>query len=356
MGLTFLLTWLIGGLMIFFIVVLDRGTFNVRYSSFVTPSLYALLGIAIGSLSKIHRMLMIAGLVFYGIGAVPAVYADLYDERFAREDMGAVTRWLDQTTREGDVILVDQKYPFGFYYSRYVTKEGETPIGHEAAPAYYLFVDINTIDQRLSALAGEAERVFWIQWFESDTDPRRSVPFLLDQTGTRAGEEEFRGYEIDWWELTPPNRFTLASNLTSINYRFPPALQTIAVALPESIPAGEEVPVTIRWARLDHNAIDRPLKARMALYQIGGSKILGQNDRRILNDRHRMPSEWALADQPLNVYALPTSADLEVGLYEVRLLVYDAETLEPLSYLDKAGNPAGVEVVLAQIQVTESTK
>jgi hypothetical protein len=30
----------------------------------------------------------------------------------------------------------------------------------------------------------------------------------------------------------------------------------------------------------------------------------------------------------------------------VRLLVYDAETLEPLSFLDQAGNPQGIEPVL----------
>ena len=34
---------------------------------------------------------------------------------------------------------------------------------------------------------------------------------------------------------------------------------------------------------------------------------------------------------------------LAQGEYAVRLLVYDAETLEPLSLLDAAGSPAGIE-------------
>ena len=46
-ALSFLLVWLLGGLALYFIAVLDRGAFNVRYSSFVTPALYALLAVAL---------------------------------------------------------------------------------------------------------------------------------------------------------------------------------------------------------------------------------------------------------------------------------------------------------------------
>ena len=40
---------------------------------------------------------------------------------------------------------------------------------------------------------------------------------------------------------------------------------------------------------------DRSLKARVALYDDAGNR-LGQDDRRLLNDRHLAPSQWGEAD------------------------------------------------------------
>mgnify|MGYP006866445166 CR=1 FL=1 len=61
--LSFLLMWLIGGLALYYIAVIDRGAFNVRYSSFITPALYALLGIALAGLGRIWRPLTAVGLL-----------------------------------------------------------------------------------------------------------------------------------------------------------------------------------------------------------------------------------------------------------------------------------------------------
>ena len=69
------------------------------------------------------------------------------------------------------------------------------------------------------------------------------------------------------------------------------------------------------------------------------------------NDRHLMPAEWGPTDQPLNVYLLPTPAELPDGRYELRLLVYDAETLEPLTLVGEAGNPAGQEATLGMVEI-----
>jgi hypothetical protein len=290
------------------------------------------------------------------IGLAPAVRADLYDARFAREDISGVTEWLRATVQPGDVVFVDQKYPFGFYYGRYAIPAEATPAGPEAAPARYLFVDINTIDQRLNQWAGDARRVFWVQWFESDTDPRRAVSFLLDKAGERAGEQWFQGYSVDWWTLPPPNRFELAPNLQPISFQFGPAVHAIAASAPAEAPApaedspGQDLPVVIRWQRSPGGVVDRPLKARVALYDAAGGRI-AQNDQRILNDRHLLPAEWGQADTPLNVYMLEVPAGQAPGAYDVRLLVYDADTLEALPLLDAAGNPAGVEATVATVQL-----
>ncbi len=346
----FLVFWLLGGLSLYYIAVLDRGAFNVRYSSFVTPALYVLMGLALARLGRLWRPLWPAVLLVLGVGLAAGVHGDLYDPRFAREDIRGVTAWLRETVQPGDVVFVDQKYPFGFYYGRYAIDPEVEPQGPEAAPARYLFVDINTVDQRLNRWAGDAERVFWVQWFESDTDPRRAVAFLLDKEGERAGEKWFQGYSIDWWRLTPPNHFELAPNLEPLQLRFSAAVETEAVSLPtRPLAPGDKIPVVLRWRRVPDGTVDRPLKARVALYDGEGAR-LAQNDQRLLNDRHLLPAEWAFTDRPLNVYMLEPP-EIPPGRYELRLLVYDAETLEPLSLVDGAGNPLGLEGLLGVVTV-----
>lgn len=352
--LAFLCVWLLGGLALYYIAVLDRGAFNPRYSSFVTPALYALLGMAVAEWHRLRRPLGWLGASVLVVGLALFARADLVDVRSAREDVSGLTEWLRQETGAGDVILVDQKYPFGFYYERYAIEPDETPVGAEDAPARYLFVDINTVDQRLADWAGAAQRVFWVRWFESDTDPRHAVTFLLDGAGERAGEKSFRGYTVDWWTLSPPNEFDLTSGLQPATHIFPPAVETVEIALPAApLAPGDDLPVVIRWKRVTQGRTDRPLKARVALYEPGGSSIRAQNDRPLLNDRHLLPAEWSTEDRPLNVYTLPLPADLAPGTYEVRVLIYDADTLEPLTYVDLAGNPAGIEAVLGTVQVGE---
>lgn len=349
--LSFLLVWLIGGLALYYVAVVDRGAFNVRYASFITPALYALLGVALAGWSLLARPLGIVALV--GVLALwpQALRADLFDPAFAREDIRGTTAWLRGEVQPGDLILVDQKYPFGFYYDRYAIEPDATPEGGEAAPARYLFVDINTIDQRLNAWAGDAQRVFWVRWFESDTDPRRAVTFLLDQAGERQGEQSFQGYSIDWWQLDPPNDFVLAPNLTPVVHGFPPAVQTVEASIPDQpVAQGGYVPVVVRWQRVPGGTVDRPLKARVALYAPDGARI-AQRDERLLNDRHLLPAEWDQADRPLNVYLLDVPQEAAPGDYTIGLLVYDADTLEPLGAVDAAGNPNGIEPSLGTVEI-----
>ncbi|MFN3331960.1 MAG: hypothetical protein ACK47M_05565, partial [Caldilinea sp.] len=106
---SFILTWLFGGLALYYIAVLDRNAFNVRYASFVTPALYTMLAVGLAGFGRWWRplpYLLTAGLA---IGLTVAAYADLYDRRFDREHIAAATEWLRANTASGDVIFVDQR-------------------------------------------------------------------------------------------------------------------------------------------------------------------------------------------------------------------------------------------------------
>ena len=353
----FLAWWLVGGLALYFVAVLDRNAFNVRYASFVTPALYALIGIGFAGWqyllpgpAPVRRAAPAFWLAVALLGLAPAVQADLYDDRFDREDIAGVTAWLRASTGPGDVIFVDQKYPFGFYYRPYTTDSAvDLPAGGPP-PARYLFVDINTLDEQLNRWAGEAQRIFWVRWFESDTDPRSAVPFLLDKYGQLQGEQAYQGYLIQWWAMAPPTGFALAEGMASRRIAFGPAVETGEIGVPDAIRPNGALPVAIRWQRTGETPIDAPLKARVALYDEAGNRV-AQDDERLLNDRHLAPAQWSNAESALNVYLVPAPPDLPAGVYSVRLLVYrDNETLAPLDFLDDAGNPAGQEVEIGVIQ------
>jgi hypothetical protein len=351
-ALSLLVVWLLGGLAFYYIAVLDRGAFNIRYSSFVTPALYVLVGVGLAGWSRWRRWLPVAGVVLLLLGTTAAARADLTDSQFYREDTAGVAAWLREQAGPDDVIFVDQKYPFGFYYQRYAIDPDVIAVGPEAAPARYLFVDINTIDRQLNQWARDARRVYWVQWFESDTDPREAVSFLLDKYGRHLGEEWFQGYRVNWWQLQPPTEFHLAESMTPVAHRWRNGLESVEISLPEqAMKRGEPVPVVVRWRRTAGD-VTRPLKARVALYDQSDAR-LAQDDRRVLNDRHLMPSEWGPDDHPLNVYLMRPPEDLPAGEYEVRLLVYDAETLEPVELVDEAGNPAGFEPAIGFVRIGE---
>jgi mannosyltransferase len=355
-ALLFTLAWLIGGLALYYLAVLDRSAFNVRYASFVTPALYTLIAVGLMGYARWWRPAPALLALALAIGLAQGAHADLYDTRFDREHIAELTQWLRETTTPDDVIFVDQKYPFGFYYQPYaIDAEEPWPVSN-VAPARYLFVDINAIDQRLTEWAGHARRVFWVQWFESDTDPRRSVPFLLNKYGRHAGERWFQGYAVDWWELTPPTRFELAPHMEPLSLQFEQAVQTVAASLPSTpLCPGDPLPVALRWRRMPDGTIARPLKARIALYDKADNR-LAQADERILNDRHLAPAYWSMEDEPLGVYLFTIPEDLAPGQYTLRLLVYDAEDLNPLTWIDEAGNPAGVEPELTTVEICERSK
>ncbi|MEZ4621265.1 MAG: hypothetical protein R2867_37980 [Caldilineaceae bacterium] len=148
--------------------------------------------------------------------------------------------------------------------------------------------------------------------------------------------------------MTPPTTFALPSTRIARTLRFADAVQTTELAF-QPVAIAAKVPVAT-FAGNGQQVVERPLKARIALYDAQGNRI-AQADERLLNDRHRLPAEWDDEEQPLNLYLLETPAGLAAGSYELRLLVYDADTLEPLSFLDEADNPAGIEEVLGEVVV-----
>jgi hypothetical protein len=245
------------------------------------------------------------------------------------------------------MILVDQRYPFGFYWERWNSGFYGFPPAQPAdqAPAQYLFVELNHVAERLTELVGEARHVYWVTWFESDTDPRGSVAALLDAYSKRQGEQAFHGYLVRWWQLQPPTTLRLAQEFHPIQAHWEPG-----VTLLEGDWQGRSVParpdytalVTLRW-QLDRPT-SRPMKVSVRLRDAGGA-TLAQDDRPLLYDLHRRTTSWQSGQSALAVYSLPLPS--KPGTYKLALVLYDEETLQPIGL----SGGRGVEIDLGDVHI-----
>ncbi len=335
--LAMLALWLFGGLAAYYLLLTRQSAFNPRYISFVLPALWALAGWALSGWRRLFKPLpwiLAAALLAVSI---PSLHAEITKPKPYHVDTGGVVAWLEERATTEDIMLVDQRYPFGLTWERWDSSAHGLPPAEPAdrAPAQYLFVDLNQLDERLTEVAGEARTVYWVTWFESDIDPRGAVPALLDTHGERLGERDFRGYKVRWWQMEPPTRFEATQEMQPLNLSFEPGITLLEGDWQGRLrptAAGRPALVTLRW-RAD-GPTGRPLKVSLRLRD-GEGAMLAQDDRVLLNDRHLHTTAWQPGDTTLAVYTLALPP--EPGSYHLTLVLYDEETLAAVGLRDGSG-------------------
>lgn len=350
--LSLLALWLLGSLVVFYLILVTRSAFDARYISFILPALWALTAWACWGWRRWGRHgPWLAGLILLAL-SVPALHADLFDPAHFREDMSGVTVYLQEHSRPSDVILLDQRYPFGFYWQRWNNDfYGQPPTEPAAqAPAQYLFVDLThedqrRLDQRLTRLAGTAGHVFYVTWFESDMDPRGAVPALLNTFGMQTAEVHFRGYTVREWTMEPPTVFAFPKALVRLDRQFAQGVTLVAgdwTGRSLAVTTQHDLLVALQWQL--QGPTPQTLKVSLRLKTTDGA-TLAQDDRLLLNDRHVHSSAWQAGETAINVYRVP--APPQAGDYVLTLVVYDAETLAPIGLADGGG----VEPVIGLVHV-----
>jgi mannosyltransferase len=343
--------WLALPLFLYFYVLRDRPFFHPRYIMLATPPYYLLLAYAIGQIWKRVPAFGLLSVVFLLAAFVPAIQADFFDPASFGDDTRGLARFIESQAREDDVILIDVPYPFDYYY-------------HGQAPAHYLFVDIHTVAQRLTELCQGRERVFWIRWHKSDTDPRGAALFLLDKYGQRLGQADFRGYNVLWYQLPPHGTFSLTSEINPTDVNFANQISLVGYAYggrgagPTSseeeveaqvVPAGKKMWAVLQWQL--QQKVARDYKVALFLKDRRGH-LIGQDDRQLINDRHLYTSSWWLDEVVTNVYDPLVPDGTPPGQYTVEVAVYEPESLARLDVFDANGAPQGTTVRLGNIEVS----
>ncbi len=330
---SFLLAWLIIPLLAYFVVLQQRPSFEPRYLMLVTPALFLILagGMRLAKTLSLTSCLTYACIIAVILNFTISLNSYYYNENYFKDDSTGVAAWLATETTANDVVYVDVPHPFHYYVSR----------AHIAAPTRYLFVDIHTAAETLSREASGHDRLYWITWYGSDTDPRGVIPFLAEKYGRQLGQRDFRGYRVRWFNL-PKEPFSLPNDLKPIKAMFGEVLQLDGAAFGKR----EAVWATLHFTLLHETNVDYRVSLRLR-NQVG--QVVSQIDKDLLNDRHFRTSAWPLSDsalnQAINVYLLPLPPTVLRDNYRLEAVVYNAQPPYPSEGVTGAASMDGVAVV-----------
>ncbi len=349
--------WFVLPLCAYYLVLQRRASFAPRYLIFVTPALYLLLAYALYILWKAgRRFIWLGGLgtLFVLVAFAVAGWSYYFNPDHLKDDTRGLARFLEAEATETDIVFIDVPHPLDYYY------RGQ-------APASYLFVDIHTVADTLTRLCQGRERLFFVRWRQSDTDPRGAVLFLLDKYGQYQGRRGFRGYDVVWYGLPPEVAFSLAPAFESVPVDFGGRLALVGLAFggrgqgetsaedevaQRSIPAGRKMWVAFQWRV--RRAVGEGYKVALYLRD-GRGHLVGQADKILLNDRHLRTFGWRPDEVAINVYNLVVAAGTPPGEYLLETSVYSPDTLERLDVLDENGAPQGTTALLGTMQVVRPT-
>jgi len=302
----FLISWLIIPLTAYFFVLQIRPSFEPRYLMLITPAMFLLWGI-IPSWRGAAITLMLTVPVF-----TISLHSYYTNEAYFKADAAGVTHWLATETTPRDVVFVDVPHPFHYYAAQI------------PAPTRYLFVDIHTASDILTRETSNHDRLFWLTWSGSDTDPRGVIPFLAEKQGEKLGQRDFRGYKVQWFSLSG-QPFSLPTELPPIEAKFGDILQLDSAAF--GLSASQRAWATLHFTLLKATPIN--YKVSLRLRSMTGETV-AQVDQELLNDRHFKTAAWPLNDralnQAMNVYLLPA---VPAAIYRLEVVVYNVEPPHP---------------------------
>jgi uncharacterized membrane protein len=356
----FLLAWLLIPLAAYFIVLQRQPSFEPRYLILVTPALFLLLALGLDNVSEpkapygrftLHasRFTPYAFLAILLSIFLFSLFSYYTNETYFKDDSAGVADWLAAETTADDIVYVDVPHPFHYYTAK----------GQIAAPTRYLFVDLHTAAATLTREAAGRDRLFWITWRGSDTDPRGVIPFLAQKYGEKLGERDFRGYHVEWFSLPDSKTsFSLPTDLHPINATFGDVLRLDGAAYGGYPPSGQTTSarhpawVTLHFTLLRQTDVDYKVSLRLRGQD---GHIAGQIDKDLLNDRHFRTSAWPLANpalnQAINVYTLAFAPDTSPGSYRLEVVVYNRQPPYPSEGVTGVESRDGVAAMIGNLTV-----
>jgi hypothetical protein len=343
--------WLLVPLILYYLLLQERSMFHPRYAILVTPAYFILLAYA---LWQIWRYAKVMGVLSCGLvvsSLLIGVHSYYFNPPFFRDDTRGLADFIQGRATSEDIVILDMPYPFAYYYKG-------------PAPARYLFADIHTVSETLTSLTQGRDRLYLVQWYKSDSDPRGVIPFLLEKYCLFLGEEQFRGYQVAWYQLPPSPSFSLAPEVEASQVNFGDRLALTGFAFGgreegtsdeaetarKRVPAGQKAWVVLEWQL--KQKVSEDYKVTIYLEDRWGH-LVGQDDRLLIDDTHLRTSNWEVGEVAINVYLIPVAAGTPPGEYLLKAAVYEPSTMERLPLLGSNGKPGGTSFHLGSLTVVK---
>jgi 4-amino-4-deoxy-L-arabinose transferase-like glycosyltransferase len=325
-----------------FVIALGKPV-QARY---VLPVAPLVLVLAAGALVARPRLRLVGTLGLLA-GFAP-FWVHYYGGGYARADYSVITRRIAALERPGDGVLLTgpwQAWYFDYYYPRSGGGLSHEVLPQNAPPA----LDPVVAARQLDALARDHRRLWLVQAGLAQADPTNYVERWLLENAWPATREAHQNAVLSAYALQPPETTRALRPVT-----FGDALRLSGGWVDGAeIPAGDVVRLS-----LDVEAL-RPLpvgyKASLRLIGLDGQRSAVDFD---LVARQggvaRGTADWQPGERVTVRRGVWAPASLGPQPYSVRLVIYDPETLAPLSPEGAPPGPEGAAAAIGDVYVTQS--
>ena len=181
------------------------------------------------------------------------------------------------------------------------------------------------------------------------------IMYLLDKYGDHMGSNEFADFHLRQYENISMDRsWTFYERLDPLTVQYDGGISLIGFALGQgkvqlSTPQRLDVEQAPPWLALQWQTapgLDRDYAISLRLFDAEGI-IVFQQDAKLMNPKDWPTGRWSPDEAVDSLHRLEFPADLPPGDYELRLVVYDVESLKPTVELG-VWEP---EAVLAKVQI-----
>ena len=215
-----------------------------------------------------------------------------------------------------------------------------------SAPAYMVSMAAPNLAQRIQSTLTAVEHVSLVKvmewnttkhWIEDDTEP---FAFLLGKYGRYLGSDEFAEYTIhNYVEISLARPWTFYEKLEPLPVNYDGGISLYGLALGQ----GEEQLSTQQlvnlgldrslWGALQWQTspgLDVDYAISLRLYNAEGESAYQADDVIWKPTNHTPTSQWSADEMVDSLFWVEFPADLPPGDYELRMVVYNFETLAPI--------------------------
>ena len=264
---------------------------------------------------------------------------------------------LDEQPSDADTVYlvayqVDGHPSFDYLY------QGETP-------AHVVHANMPDLAQKIRAMLVAVEQVATVRVVDWNPDaPRASdgdenIVALLSRYGRYLGSKDFASFRVHTYtDVTLDRPWTFYERLEPLTVRYDGGIELRGLALGQgeeqlppqqllSLGQARSLWVALQWQT--NPSLDADFAISLRLYSPDGANSY-QRDVVLGNPDHARTSRWSADEAVDTLFHLDFPDDLLPGEYELRLTVYNAETLIPTVEID-VWEP---ELVLARLRLTET--